>query len=177
MYLRISELVADERSTPLMKNFTRDHDSHWWFKITGKGNKARKITVSDAMLGAFKRYRSHRGLSPLPTPDDNSSLIPKQLGSGPMTSTRHLRSILQNCFDKAYESMKLDGLEEDAADLKTATVHWLRHTGISEDVKTRPREHVRDDAGHQTMQTTDRYIESDDRERHQPGRGKRIIDN
>ena len=47
-------------------------------------------------------------------------------------------------------------------DLKAATVHWLRHTGISEDVKIRPREYVRDDAGHQSMQTTDRYIESDD---------------
>ncbi len=26
------------------------------------------------------------------------------------------------------------------------TVHWLRHTGISDDVKIRPREHVREDA-------------------------------
>ena len=176
MYLRISELVADERSIPLMKDFTRDHDNHWWFKVTGKGNKSRKITVSDAMLDALKRYRSHQGLSPLPTPDDNSPLISKQLGSGPMTSTRHLRSIVQRCFDQAHERMKMDGLEEDAADLKAATVHWLRHTGISEDVKTRPREHVRDDAGHTTMQTTDRYIESDDRERHQSGRHKPIIE-
>ena len=46
-----------------------------------------------------------------------------------------------------------------------ATVHWLRHTGISEDFKYRPREHVRDDAGDANMQTTDRYIESDNRER------------
>lgn len=46
--------------------------------------------------------------------------------------------------------MKADGLEDDASDLRTATVHWLRHTGISEDVKFRPREHVRDNAGHQT---------------------------
>ena len=40
-----------------------------------------------------------------------------------------------------------------------ATVHWLRHTGISEDVKIRPREHVRDDAGHSSSATTDRYID------------------
>ena len=72
--------------------------------------------------------------------------------------------------------MKSDGLEDDAADLKAATVHWLRHTGISEDVKFRPREHVRDDAGHQSMQTTDRYIESDDRERHLSARKKLIKD-
>ena len=38
-----------------------------------------------------------------------------------------------------------------------ATVHWLRHTGIFEDVKSRPREHVRDDAGHSSGAITDRY--------------------
>lgn len=174
MYLRISELVADERAVPLMSHFKRDHDGNWWFHIVGKGNKSRKISVSDAMLSALKRYRRHRGLTALPTPDDNSPLIPKQLGQGSMTSTRHLRAIIQGCFDAAYERMRHDGLEEDAADLKAATVHWLRHTGISEDVKIRPREHVRDDAGHQSMQTTDRYIESDDRERHLSGRNKPI---
>ena len=176
MYLRISELVADERSIPMMKHFTRHHDNNWWFKVTGKGNKSRRIAVSDAMLDALKRYRQSLGLSRLPTPDDNSALISKQLGIGPMTSTRHLRTIVQYCFDQAFEQMRKDGLEEDAADLKTATVHWLRHTGISEDVKIRPREHVRDDAGHATMQTTDRYIESDDRERHRSGRDKQIVE-
>ena len=70
--------------------------------------------------------------------------------------------------------MKKDGLEDDAADLKTATAHWLRHAGISEDVKFRPREHVRDDAGHSSMQTTDRHIESDLCERHESGRSKRV---
>jgi|GEM_PF-3743224 hypothetical protein len=40
-----------------------------------------------------------------------------------------------------------------------ATVHWLRHTGISDDVKHRPREHVHDDAGHGSGAITDRYID------------------
>ncbi|EKD92007.1 MAG: Site specific recombinase, phage integrase [uncultured bacterium] len=35
----------------------------------------------------------------------------------------------------------------------------MRHTGISEDVKTRPREHVRDDAGHSSGAITDKYID------------------
>ncbi len=174
MYLRVSELVADERSIPTMNNFKRDHDNQWWFHVVGKGNKSRKIVVSDAMLKALKRYRSYRELTALPTPDDASPLVPKQLGNAPLVSTRHVRSLVQHYFDQTFERMKRDDLEDDAADLKAATVHWLRHTGISEDVKIRPREHVRDDAGHQTMQTTDRYIESDDRERHQSGRGKLI---
>ncbi len=174
MYLRISELVADERSTPIMGDFQKDMDGNWWFHVTGKGNKSRIITVSDEMMNAVKRYRRFLGLTAIPTPDDQTPLIPKNLGKGPVTSTRQVRSLVQHCFDLAYERMREEGLEEDAAELKSATVHWLRHTGISEDVKIRPREHVRDDAGHASMQTTDRYIESDLRERHASGRKKKL---
>ena len=174
MYLRISELVHDARSTPVMGDFRQDQDHHWWFHVTGKGNKDRIITVSDAMLEALKRYRLHLGLTPLPAPGDQQPLIVKLKGQGAITSTRMVRKLIQECFDDAYLRMQQDGLEEEAQALKTATVHWLRHTSISEDVKLRPREHVRDDAGHSSMQTTDRYIDSDLRERHQSGRHKKI---
>lgn len=79
-------------------------------------------------------------------------------------------------FDLAYEKMAQEGFADDAQDLRSATAHWLRHTGISEDVKTRPREHVRDDAGHASMATTDKYIDSDLRERHASGRRKKLRD-
>lgn len=176
MYLRISELVADERSSPVMGDFRKDRDGNWWFHVTGKGNKSRTVTVSDEMLKALRRYRLFLGLSPLPLAHEQTPLIPKHKGHGPVTATRHIRLLVQNCFDCAYERMRGDGLQDDAEDLKVATVHWLRHTGISEDVKFRPREHVRDDAGHSSMATTDRYIESDLRERHASGRKKPISD-
>jgi len=174
MYLRISELVADERSTPVMSDFRKDNDGNWWLHVTGKGNKNRIVTVSEDMLKALRRYRQHLDLPPLPIMNELSPILSKTIGKGPLTSTRIVRSIVQNCFDIAYHQMKTDGLEDDAQELQSATVHWLRHTGISEDVKTRPREHVRDDAGHASMQTTDRYIESDLRERHASGKNKRI---
>ncbi|WP_444927888.1 hypothetical protein ACJJI4_09575 [Microbulbifer sp. TRSA002] len=41
-------------------------------------------------------------------------------------------------------------------------------------MKYRPREHVRDDTGHASMATSDRYIDSDMRERHESGRSKRV---
>lgn len=176
MYLRISELVADERSSPVMGDFKKDHDGSWWFHVTGKGNKDRTITVCEDMIKSLKRYRKSLGLSALPSTDEQTPLISKTLGKGPVTSTRAIRNIVQTCFDNAFERMKDDGLEEDAIALKAATVHWLRHTGISEDVKYRPREHVRDDAGHGSMQTTDRYIESDARERHESGKHKTVRD-
>lgn len=174
MYLRVSELVADERSAPAMGDFRKDQDQNWWFNVTGKGNKDRTIVVSDDMLAALKRYRASRGLSPLPAPNEQTPLLTKAKGRGPLTSTRQVRRLVQDCFDAAFERMKDHGLEPDAYDLQAATVHWLRHTGISEDVKLRPREHVRDDAGHATMATTDRYVQSDRRERHASGKRKAV---
>lgn len=176
LYLRISELVADERSSPVMGDFRKDQDGNWWFHVTGKGNKDRTVTVSDAMIDALRRYRIALGLSPLPALNDRTPLVAKARGGGPVTSTRQIRRIVQDCFDAAFARMCEDGLGEDAAELRAATVHWLRHTGISEDVKTRPREHVRDDAGHASMATTDRYIESDRRERHASARKKPLRD-
>lgn len=176
MYLRISELVADERSSPVMGDFRKDQDGNWWFHVTGKGNKDRTIVVSTEMLEALRRYRKSLGLSPLPSMGEKTPILHKNKGHGPITSTRQVRRIVQYCFDTAFDRMKEKGFEEDAYDLRSATVHWLRHTGISEDVKIRPREHVRDDAGHATMATTDRYIESDRRERHQSGKKKPLKD-
>lgn len=174
MYLRISELVADERSTPVMGDFRVDHDHNWWFHVVGKGNKARMITVSDAMLAALKRYRRSLGLTSLPYPGEQLPLVSKLHGTGPVASTRQIRYLVQSVFDMAFEKMRSEGLEDEATELRSATVHWLRHTGISEDVKLRPREHVKEDAGHSSMATTDKYIDSELRERHASGRNKKI---
>lgn len=172
MYLRISELVANKRWTPRMCDFYRDQDNLWWFNVIGKGNKQRQIAVSDPMLNALKIWRGHLNLTPLPSPTDEEPLLPKTLGKGPIKSTSHLRKIVQKCFDCAIDRLKNDGFSEDADALLEATVHWLRHTGISDDVKRRPREHVRDDAGHSSSAITDKYIDIELRERHASAKKK-----
>lgn len=174
MYLRISELVETARWTPTMGDFERDLQGHWWFRTVGKGNKERLVSVSDSMLDALKRFRRSRGLPELPVPGESTPLIHKTKGRGGITSTRQIRHIVQLCFDKAVQAMENDGHTEEAAQLGAATVHWLRHTGISEDVKFRPREHVRDDAGHGSSAITDRYIDVQLQERHASARGKPI---
>lgn len=174
MYLRISELVVDERSTPVMGDFHTDADGNWWLRVVGKGNKARLVTVSDDMLDALRRYRQFLGLSKLPYVGEQTPLVGKIKGRGPVTSTRQIRYLVQNCFDRAFERMRSQGLEDEAQELKVATVHWLRHTGISEDVKFRPKEHVKEDAGHASMATTDRYIDTELRERHASARHKKL---
>jgi hypothetical protein len=124
------------------------------------------------MLEALKQWRTHLKLSPLPSATDNSPLIPKLNGKGPMTCTSNIRRIVQDCFDKAITQLKSDDFVQEAESLMIATVHWLRHTGISDDVKIRPREHVRDDAGHSSSAITDKYIDIELRERHRSARKK-----
>jgi len=174
MYLRISELAANERWIPSMNDFAKDSNGHWWFTTVGKGNKERQIAVSDDMLRSLTRWRLFLGLTPLPSPADNFPLIPKIRGNGPMSDTAPIRRIVQRCFDLAEEQLRLKGMHEEADSLSAATVHWLRHTGISEDVKVRPREHVRDDAGHSSSATTDRYIDIEKQARYQSARKKTI---
>lgn len=174
MYLRISELAASDRWVPSMNDFAKDSNGHWWFTTVGKGNKERQIAVSHAMLDSLSRWRLFLGLTQLPSPADNSPLIPKIRGTGPMSDTAPIRRLVQVCFDLAAEKLRMNNQREEADNLGSATVHWLRHTGISEDVKTRPREHVRDDAGHSSSATTDRYIDVELQARHESAQKKTI---
>lgn len=174
MYLRISELAVNANWEPQMGHFYKDMDNNWWFKTVGKGNKERDVSVSNAMLNALKRYRISLGLSALPAPGDTHPLISKIQGKGAISDTRQIRNIVQNCFDKAIQRLKTDNFLDEAEMLLSATVHWLRHTGISEDVKIRPREHVRDDAGHGSSAITDRYIDIELRARHASAKKKLI---
>lgn len=174
MFLRISEVTASNRWIPTMNDFAKDSEGSWWFKTVGKGNKERMVAVSDSMLKSLMRWRKFLGLPALPNAADNSPLIPKIRGVGPMSDTSPIRKLVQFCFDKASHKLREDNLIEEADSLNAATVHWLRHTGISEDVKTRPREHVRDDAGHSSSATTDRYIDVELKERFKSAQKKLI---
>ncbi|MBM3887432.1 site-specific integrase [Candidatus Dependentiae bacterium] len=177
LYLRISELVSTERWTPMMGHFYQDSSGFWWFKTVGKGNKLRTIAVSDDMLKALERYRKSQGLSPLPLPKEKIPLIPKDRGKAPMTSTRRIRQLVQFCFDHAVDALKEKNLLAEAEALSFATAHWLRHTGISDDInkRHRPVAHVRDDAGHSSSGITDRYNDIELSARYESAKEKTLM--
>ena len=177
LYLRISELVPRTVNEivriPLMKDFYQDSEENWWFRTIGKGNKERDIAVSQSVLNALIRWREHLKCdTALPFHNDQQPLIPGRNPYKPIQSTRQIRRIVKTCFDVAISKMEAEGLADKAEQLRHATVHWLRHTGISEDVKHRPREHVRDDAGHSSSLITDKYIDINREERHHSAQNK-----
>lgn len=171
--LRISEASDTPRHRPTMGDFAPDKEGRWWFTTVGKGNKVRDVAVPDELLEALKRYRRSLGLMPLPQRGENTPLMAKRRGQGNL-GTRQIRNLVQTCFDHAISRLHQAGQSDAAQDLATATVHWLRHTSISADVEHRPREHVRDDAGHASVAITDHYIDIDRAARHDSARYKKL---
>ncbi len=177
MYLRVSEMVWSDNYSPTHSDFFKDADGRWWFRTIGKGNQERVIVVSDDVLAALIRYRRILDLPDLPTPADKTPLI-MSLGNGtwdnekdwfakitPITDTAIMWKLFKKIFSLARSAMIKEGRIDDAYELLCASCHWLRHTGISNDVQVRPIEHVRDDSGHKTSQTTWSYVHSTNRER------------
>ncbi|MFT6914580.1 MAG: integrase/recombinase XerD [Motiliproteus sp.] len=164
--LRISELSERPDWSPVMSDFHRDHEDNWWFRAYGKGSKERDISISNEYLVFIKRYRQHRCLTPLPSKDSNESIIESRVKNRAIGS-RQLRNIVEQAFDEGCHSLLADGFEVEAAELRAATTHWLRHTGASMEVAAgRDLAHVQADLGHGSIRTTDElYVDSDNMER------------
>lgn len=171
--LRISELAYTPGRLATMGNFAPDKSGLWWFTTVGKGNKMRDIAVPDEMLTALKRYRQSLDLPALPGREEPTPLLPKLKGNQGVGS-RQIRNIVQTVFDQAINQLLRQGKKDEAEDLATATVHWLRHTAISSDIEFRPREHIRDDVGHENPSTMDKYIDIDRMARHHSAQGKQL---
>lgn len=171
--VRISELAYTPGRLATMGNFAPDKQGLWWFTTIGKGNKIRDIAVPDELLTALKHYREYLGLSPLPSRDEQTPLFPKIKGKHGL-GARQIRNIVQEVFDRAITTLLTLGKTDEAEDLATATVHWLRHTAISSEIEYRPREHIRDDVGHENPGTMDKYIDTDRLARHQSAQKKKL---
>ncbi|SRR5579883_886831 len=171
--VRISELSFHDDRKALMGNFAPDKKGLWWFTTVGKGNKVRDIAVPDELLQRLKRYREYLDLPPLPHRGETTPLFPVLKGKKGL-GARQIRNIVQEVFDQAILQLQQEGKRDEAEDLATATVHWLRHTAISSDVEFRPREHIRDDAGHENPATMDKYIDIDRAARHRSAQGKKL---
>lgn len=91
----------------------------------GKGNKARQIAVSRAMLQALKHYRiTYLEMTPYPTPGEKTPLVSHvKNDQKPVTHTRPIRRLVQTCFDEVAAHPEAKGEPHEAAILRVATVH------------------------------------------------------
>lgn len=175
LFLRVSELSERPAWSPIMGHFWQDEDENWWLKVYGKGRKLRDTTVPTDFLLFLKRYRLSRGLTSLPTSGENVVLVEKIRGQGGMTS-RHLRRLVQDVFDKSYQKMRMELGENKALKLKEASTHWLRHTGASMEIERgRALKDLSEDLGHASMATTDTvYVQTENKQRAKSGQKRKV---
>ncbi|WP_177331055.1 tyrosine-type recombinase/integrase [Pseudomonas sp. PI1] len=167
MYLRVSDLVGRDNWQPVMGDFRRDTTGNWWFHVVGKGNKAAKISVRDEFIDSYlTRYRKYLQLPPLPSAHEKRPLLSTLKGRGGL-SDRHIRLLLQDVFDEALRRMQIEGWSDDAIDqLRSASLHWLRHTSATFDAPYRDMKDLQADLRHNSLSTTQNtYYNSLDEQR------------
>jgi site-specific recombinase XerD len=178
MYLRVSDLVGRDNWEPTMGDFRKDTQGNWWFNVVGKGNKAAKISVRDDYIENYlPRYRRHLGLPALPSPHETHPLLTTLKGRAGL-SDRHLRLLLQEVFDRSLERMVAEGWSDDEVDhLRSASLHWLRHTSATFDAPRRDMKDLQADLRHNSLSTTQNtYYNSLDEQRAHSVKNLRIKD-
>lgn len=166
--LRISEVVNNTMDSFFCRR-DRDGEERWWLEITGKGGKTRIVPATNELMVELARYRRALKLPALPLPGETTPLL-LPIGGRPSPMTRGaLHAIVKQVFANAASRLRERGGEFDAMALRLekASAHWLRHTAGSHmannDVDLR---HVRDNLGHESLNTTSGYLHSSDDRRH-----------
>ncbi|UTH73849.1 site-specific integrase [Chromobacterium sp. IIBBL 290-4] len=154
--------VALARASDLVKR-----NGNWWWHICGKGGVAAKIPFTDECMAAMRRYRSSLGLPTEPTPQDDTPLVCRTSAKNlaqPL-SDKAIYLICKEIFTRAEQET------EDAAmklRLRQATTHWLRHTAASHQLEAGvPLLMVSQNLRHASIQTTRRYLHSEEDARHE----------
>ena len=140
----------------------------WWIDVLGKGHKPRRLPVPDEMLGAFKRYREAFGLPPHTARADRMPLV---LSSRSRTVRRltdeAAAEALKGVFAEAAAAATQAGEADIAASLRHASVHWLRHSMLTNHANNGVQlKTLQDTAGHANIATTAAYLHKTDHERH-----------
>lgn len=175
--LRISE-VGENTMGSFFCRRDKDGEERWWLEVLGKGDKERLVPATNEMMVELARYRREMGLSPYPTPNEETPLaLPIGKSREPLTRAA-LHVIVTKVFDGAADRLRQRGDDYAVrADLlERASAHWLRHTAGShmadQQIDLRL---VRDNLGHESLSTTSQYLHVDDDRRHKETEQKHRI--
>jgi len=167
--MRVSE-VTQNTMGGFFSRKDKSSESRWWLEITGKGDKTRIVPATNELMLELSRYRREMGLSLNPIEGEATPLL-LPIGGKQRAMTRSaVHLILKQIFNITAKRLQERGPDfiAQAAKLKTASAHWMRHTAgsnmTSGDMDIR---HVRDNLGHESIVTTNNYLHSEDDKRHQ----------
>lgn len=168
--LRIAELVAakcDDLTWESLGSPPEVPVEGWWLAVTGKGDKVRRVPVSSEWVSALADYLVARGLPAEPHQAVGTALLVRlSMGEGDSVSAssihRQLKRFFQHC---ATELAETDVAAASA--LQRASCHWMRHTHVTHALDAGvPVQVVQQNVGHASLDTTTRYVRTEDAIRH-----------
>lgn len=175
--LRISEVI-DNTMGGFFCRRDKDGEERWWLEITGKGSKTRIIPATSELMTELARYRREKGLSTIPIPAEATPLL-LPIGTQTHSLTRGaVHSTIKKVFAITAERIRQRGetYQSQAALIEQASAHWLRHTAGSHMANSQvDLRYVRDNLGHDSLQTTSAYLHSGDDARHEETEQKHKI--
>lgn len=149
-------LRREEASSLLMGGFENGPDG-WRIRLLGKGRKIARIVASRKLMSELTAYRLSLGLPPLPAPGEDRPAILSVIGNEKPISAQAIYAICTTIFRATAD--RCGGTNPAAAvRLRSASPHWLRHTGISHamEMGIGPR-YVQAQARHSSLTMTARY--------------------
>ncbi|MBB3140905.1 integrase [Halomonas organivorans] len=160
---RIGEMAAAS-----MQDVHR-REGRWWWHTVGKGGKAASIPVPPDMMRLLARWRSALGLAPEPGPDEVTPMLRGLDGRRGLGENRLYR-LMRETFARAADDLEARQGEEsarEAALLRRATPHWLRHTALTHQAQAGVElRYLAETARHSRLDTTARYLHAEDAEWH-----------
>ena len=167
--LRVSEL-SQNRMSSIYSRRDKHGVMRWWIDILGKGQKTRTVPVTSELMEELKLYRTIKGLSPYPNANENLPLLLPigKIQEKPL-SRAAIHLVVKRIFADTAARLRAQGpeFEAEAQHVEQASTHWMRHTAgthmLEQDMDILQ---VRDTLGHESIQTTNRYLHTSEDSRH-----------
>ncbi|MBA2777414.1 tyrosine-type recombinase/integrase [Billgrantia kenyensis] len=160
---RISEMATAE-----MDDFFQ-REGRWWWRVVGKGGKTARIPVPEDMMHLLRDWRDTLGLPPEPQPGEPGAVLrglDGQRGLGDNQLYRLIRDAFRQAAE-ALEAEEVDHAAAQAARLRAATPHWLRHTALTHQAQAGVElRYLASTARHARLDTTAQYLHTEDEEWH-----------
>jgi integrase len=158
-----------EMATARMNDFTL-REGRWWWRVVGKGGKLASIPVPPDMCRLLERWRDQLGLSSMPSVDEDTPLL-RGLDGQRAIGDNQLYRLIRDTFRQAASALEArqgDAAAREVASLEHATPHWLRHTALTHQAQAGIElRYLAETARHARLDTTSRYLHSEDEQWHE----------
>ncbi|WP_106374233.1 tyrosine-type recombinase/integrase [Vreelandella songnenensis] len=151
-------------------------EGRWWWDVVGKGSKIARVPLPEDMLMCLAAWRKVLKLDAKPAYQEQSPVI-RALDGQRGIGHNQLYRLIRDTFNQAAEALEGEGGDPTyIAALRQATPHWLRHTSITHQAQSGiSLRHLAESARHARLDTTSRYLHTEDHEWHREQQRHRLV--